>query len=95
MIFTPHAIGQANDRHFRLLDLSEAERRLRWLAAERGRITTEQPFWLHKPRTLADFWLVIESPPKAFPLYANGGRREIPAGTCLTPGQSPVGASVR
>jgi hypothetical protein len=43
------------DRHFRLLDLAESERRLRWLAAERGRITTEQPAWLHKPRTRADF----------------------------------------
>ena len=94
--FTDHAVEMANARHFRVLDLEEARRRLVRLAHERGRYHRDPPGWLSfKPQSRAILWLVIDEPEMAFPLYGDGLLGEVPAGTCLTPEQTPVGASVR
>jgi hypothetical protein len=96
VMFTRHAIDQANRRHFRLMDADRAERELYRLAAERGVVTSDPPTWLHKRhRGRARCWLVISRPAMAFPLYRDSTDGAAPAGTCLTPGQTPVGASIR
>ena len=94
--FTEHAVEAVNRRVFRMLDLEAAEQKLNRLAAERGRVSSERPAWLHHRRSSrAAAWLVIDQPRMCFPLYGDAPSGSVLAGTCLTPEHAPTGAAVR
>jgi hypothetical protein len=93
VIFTPHAVEQANARHFRHLDLDRTRRELENLAAERGLLCATAPQWLSARGERVEIWLLIDE--LAFPIYDRSPDGALVAGTALSPMTTPVGASVR
>jgi len=78
-----------------MLDLDAARRRLHFAAAHHGVIRTEAPDWVVGARRHRGAFAWLDVTPLAFPLYRESSDGAIVAATCLTPGEDPVGASVR